>query len=259
MNLPYPELNSVLEQLTLGARSTLGDALIGVYLHGSFAMGDGDEHSDVDFLAVVREPLNAEQCAAVQTMHQQIYDGSSPWAQHLEGSYIDRKSLRKHRPGQPLYYLDNGSRDFIWSDHDNTLVVRWQLLAGGVALDGPPPSTLLLPVEVAALKAEVRATLRDWGHELLAESAQLHNRWRQAFAVVMYCRMLHTLATGRIHSKRASAEWAMQTLAAQWRDLIAAALADRPYPSLKFKQQAAAGAVKRTQDFVAYALTLILE
>lgn len=46
----FPELNRLLTDLTGSVRSALGDHFIGAYLQGSFAIGDADEDSDVDFL-----------------------------------------------------------------------------------------------------------------------------------------------------------------------------------------------------------------
>jgi predicted nucleotidyltransferase len=79
---PYPELNEVLERLTDDLQRVLGPALTALYLTGSFALGDADEGSDVDFLAVVREPLTPAQVDAVQALHQAIFKLPSPWA-HL--------------------------------------------------------------------------------------------------------------------------------------------------------------------------------
>ena len=39
-----------------GVRAVLGPNLVGVYLHGSFAVGGADEWSDADFLVVTEEP-----------------------------------------------------------------------------------------------------------------------------------------------------------------------------------------------------------
>ncbi len=39
-------------------QAALGDNFVGAYLHGSFAVGDFDQHSDVDFIIVVRTTLS---------------------------------------------------------------------------------------------------------------------------------------------------------------------------------------------------------
>lgn len=43
----FPELDDVLDRLAAAAAEVLGPELVGVYLVGSFAVGDADEHSDV--------------------------------------------------------------------------------------------------------------------------------------------------------------------------------------------------------------------
>src|SRR5438067_2158830 len=53
----FPELNQVLRTLVSWIQDTLPDAFVGFYLQGSFALGDFDDHSDVDFVVLVRDEL----------------------------------------------------------------------------------------------------------------------------------------------------------------------------------------------------------
>ena len=46
---PYPDLNGVLDAFVASVPEALGDNFCGVYLVGSFVVGDADEHIDVDF------------------------------------------------------------------------------------------------------------------------------------------------------------------------------------------------------------------
>ena len=62
MPTPYADLNAVIAELVSGAREILGENFCGAYLQGSFAVGEADEHSDVDFVVVIeRELTDAEQ------------------------------------------------------------------------------------------------------------------------------------------------------------------------------------------------------
>src|SRR5437879_3255152 len=121
---PYPQLNAVLEDLVGSVQVALGDAFVGACLQGSFAVGDFDRHSDVDFVITVRDELSDEQVGALQAIHTRVYGLDSEWAQHLEGSYFPAATLRDyHQRAKPLWYLDHGSRSLVRSDHCNTIVV----------------------------------------------------------------------------------------------------------------------------------------
>lgn len=255
---PYQDLNAVLQELLAGVRQVLGGNLVGAYLQGSFARGDFDEHSDVDFLVVVEHELTAEHEAALQALHGRIYDLSSPWAQHLEGSYITAADLRRYNPtNAPLLYIDNTSRVLERSAHDNNLVMRWTLREHGVVLAGPAPRDLVDPVAPGELRQEVAADMRDWGAKILAEPQRLNNRWYQPFAVLSYCRMLYSLETGTVASKLAGARWAQAALDPQWSGLIGRAWDERPNPSLKARQPADPADFHRTLDFIRYAISII--
>lgn len=254
---PISELNAVLQELVTSVRAILGDTFIGAYLQGSFAVGDWDTDSDVDFLIAVEQDISESGLSALQAMHARLYDLDSPWAKHLEGSYFPREILRRDDPTRrPLLYLDNGSRELVRSNHDNELVVRWVVRERGLTLAGPEPSELIDPVTADALRQEVLETMQTWADEILARRYSLDNRWAQPFAVLSYCRMLHTLHTGRIDSKLAGARWAESALEGRWASLVQRALEDRPNPSLKVRQAANSDEVRNTLEFIRYALEL---
>jgi len=209
---PYPELNSVLRDLVDSVQAVLSNNFVGAYLQGSFAVGDFDLHSDVDFIMVIEEELSHEEVLGLQGVHERIYGLDIPWAQHLEGSYFPKEVLRSYaRLGGPLWYLDHGSRSLIQSDHCNTVLVRWVVREYGVTLAGPSPALLVDPIPAETLRKEIMATIHDWGQEILANPDPFNNRFYQAFIVLNYCRMLHDLHRGFPGSKLEGAEWAKLT------------------------------------------------
>ena len=254
---PFPELNDVLQQLVSSVQAVLGETFIGAYLQGSFAVGDFDQHSDVDFIIVLAGELLEEQVAALQVMHERIYNLDSEWARHLEGSYFPAGVLRRlDQPGRQLWYLDNGSRALILSDHCNTLVVRSTVWEHGITLAGPSPQALVDPVPVEDLRAEILATIHDWGQQILADPDRFNRRFWQSFIVLSYCRMLHDLRLGRVGSKRAGAEWAKATLDPSWAGLIDRTWAGRPNPALSVRQPADPDDFERTLAFVRYVMEM---
>ena len=254
---PYPDLNQVLNALVAGVQSALGNSFIGAYLQGSFAVGDFDQHSDVDFIMVTHGELSGEQVESLQSMHVRIYSLDCAWAHHLEGSYFPQDVLRSYSErGQTLWYLDNGSRELIQSNHCNTIVVRWVMREHGVALAGPDPKLMVDPIPVAALRQEMLDTMNRWGREILADPEQINNRFYQSFAVLHYCRALHDLINGFPGSKRAGAEWAKVNLDPQWAGLIDRTWDGRPDPARSVRTPADPDDFRRTLEFVTYVMTL---
>lgn len=247
----YSELNSVLEDLVTSIEGALGDAFVGAYLQGSFAVGDFDSHSDVDFIVAVRDELSDDHVAALQAVHKRVYGLRSEWARHLEGSYFPVATLRDCRQrGKPLWYLDHGRQSLARSDHCNTLVVRCVVRERGVSLAGPSPASLVDPIPVDALRREIGDTIRDWGQQILDQPERYRNRFYQGFIVLSYCRMLHDLVDGRPGSKRAGATWAKATLDPAWSALIDRAWGGRPNPAVAVREPADAADFESTLQFV---------
>lgn len=256
---PYPELNLILSELATRAQSVLGGDFVGLYLHGSLAVGDFDEKdSDVDFLAVINDELTTEQVAGLQAMHGSIHDLDSHWAKHLEGSYLPKGLLAEPDTVgvKPLWYLDNGWRELTQSTHDNAWVVFWILHHHGVTLTGPDAKTLFGPVSAERLRREVLAVMTKWGGEMRATPDLISSVWYQSFAVITFCRMLQTLHTGEIHSKLVGVRWVQAELEPRWSGLVQRAWAERPDPSRKIRLPADGDEVRQTLDFIAYAQVL---
>ena len=252
---PYAELNAVLHVLVDGVRGALGDQLVGAYLQGSFALGDFDHHSDVDFVVAVRDELTDDQVAALQIVHARTYGIECEWARHLEGSYFPTVLLRDYRgAGSPLWYLDHGRQVLERSDHCNTALVRWVVRERGVTLTGPPASALVDPVPVAELRREIAAVMHRWGQQILDHPAPYRNRFYLGYIVLNYCRMLHDLVEGRPGSKRAGAAWAQANLDAKWSELIDRAWSSRPNPAVSVREPPDAADFESTLAFLAYIL-----
>jgi hypothetical protein len=274
---PYADLNAVLAHLVEGGQRLLGDNFIGAYLQGSFAVGDATEFSDCDFIVVTRRDLTPDQLPPFQALHAAIHElPQTYWRTAMEGSYVPAPILRRWSgtprdpPGEPrgpgwadpgmsgappraypFWYLDHGSKTLVRSEHDNTQVVRWSLREKAVVLAGPDPRELIDPVSPAALRAEVRATM-DLALALGLEPMHLV-AW-QAFWVGLYCRMLHTLATGAVHSKKAGLVWAGSALDPKWRGLIERAAAVRKGDAAQSGRPADPADAAATHDFARYAV-----
>src|SRR5260370_15552532 len=226
---PYADLNVVLCDLITRVRNVLGDNFVGAYLQGSFAVGDFDTYSDVDFLILVNQDISDDQLPPLRALHADIFKLDCAWAQHLEGSYIPKAALeRLPPPPRKFLYLDHGSTELVRSAHDDSLVVYWSLRERGITLIGPEPRSLVALVPADALRQEVFDTMHTWREQLLRNPDEMENRFYQPFAVLSYCRMLHTLESGTVESKRAGAMWAKHALDSRWHQLIHGASEAQP-------------------------------
>jgi hypothetical protein len=255
---PYAALNMVLIHFVERVRELLADNFVGAYLQGSFALGDFDERSDVDFLIVVERDMGDAEVPLLDALHTAIHDFPPPWGYRLEGSYIPTTILRRRSdtprepPGAPprppswtdpgtgiagpraypLLFLDHGARTLVRSEHDDTQVVRWVARERGIVLVGPDPRSLIDQVSTDALRSEMRETMARVAAKWSSDPTALDVRWLQAFAVGLYCRMLHTLETGAVTSKRAATRWASTALDARWKSLILSSAQARPSTAL---------------------------
>lgn len=254
---PNPEVNGLLTQMVTEAKAILGDNFLACYLQGSFAVGDWDADSDIDFITVVQRPLSDAEYKAIEAMHARIFAQASGWSQHLEGSYFPQDILKRTETRDtPLPFLDNAHNVLERSTHCNTLVVRWVTREHGITLDGPPPAEYIAPVSADALRREILATMHRWADEIYTEPQDHFSRWYQPYIVVMFCRMLHSIETGHIESKIAGIRWATSALAPEWIPLMERAWQDRPNPGIQVRLPADPQQVELTIAFVRYAVAL---
>jgi hypothetical protein len=241
---PFADLNEFLDEFVSRLRRVFAENFVGAYLVGSFALGAGDAHSDVDFIVVTEhvpdpEPLNE--------LHRELFVRDSRWATHLEGSYLPRELIRTIDPARTkVWFLDHGSQQLALDEHCNTALVRWTLFHHGVTLAGPEAGTLVDAVADDDLREEARALLsvyREWASE------PDMNGWRQPYLVLSFCRMRCTLDTARIVSKPAAVEWALVHLDSEWHELIVAAQAARAHVLGRVNEPAEPAAAARTRAF----------
>jgi predicted nucleotidyltransferase len=223
---PYPELREILNTFVHEIAAELGENLVGIYLVGSLASGDFDADSDVDFLVVTNAELTEANMKPLQEIQEKIHDMDGYPAKHLEGSYISLADLNDWRiVGQKkLFYFDNGSTAYEQSTHDNQWHVRWILRERGITLVGPKPETILKPIPITELSQEIKTAMlyvkRLFEEEIDRPLGFFNSRFGQSFVVLTYCRMLHTLHTGTVQSKKAGMKWAKQFVDPQWVGLI---------------------------------------
>jgi hypothetical protein len=259
---PYPELRQVLSIFVDEISAELRNDLVGIYLVGSIASGDFDLDSDVDFLVVTNTELTEANMKSLQGVQIKIHDIDCYPAKHLEGSYISLRDLNNWSTvGQKkLYYFDNGSTTYEESTHDNQWHVRWILRERGITLVGPKPETILQPIPLAEMRNEIKTTMfqvmKLFQDEINRPLSFWNSRFGQSFAVLTYCRMLHTLHTGTVQSKKAGVKWAKQFVDPTWIKIIDQAWKEREGVRFEIKigQRAESTLLHETLEFIKYAV-----
>src|SRR5688572_18930403 len=262
---PYPELREVLHTFVNAIKLELAENLIGVYLVGSIASGDFDLDSDVDFLVVTRTELTETNRKSLQEIQIKIHDMDYYPAKHLEGSYITIADLNDWGTvgEKKLDYFDNGSTTLEQSTHDNQWHVRWILRERGITLIGQKPETILQPIPLDKLSNEIKAAmlqvLKLFEDEIDRPLSFFNSRFGQSFTVLTYCRMLHTLHTGTVQSKKAGMQWARQFVDRRWVRIIDQAWKEREGVRFgaKIGQRAEPTLLYETLEFIKYALAQV--
>jgi hypothetical protein len=189
-------------------RDALGHHLVGVYVGGSFALGDYmPGRSDLDLAAVVRQPLPPEllDTVVVRLRHEAL---PCP-ARRLE-LVVYRLETARSASAVPDFELnlntgagipvsvqaksDPGGIGAHWFPIDRSVLSQ-----AGVALLGPPAGEVFARIAVAELTP------------VLVESVRWHRERRDdpSDAVLNACRSLRFAEEGRWSSKAAAGRWAV--------------------------------------------------
>jgi hypothetical protein len=198
----------------------------GLYLTGSVALGDFRPlASDIDFVAVTSQPLDADATAAVGRAHAR---------------------LRKQFP-RPVFEGIYATWDGLASDparcgHDP---VTWHTLARhGVAIRGPDRADLNVWTNAEGLAEWTLGNLDSYWRPLLGRTARWGERWSLAalttygavWIVLGVTRLHYTLATGEIGSKENAGRYSLRTFPEAWHRVIQESLrlrqSDRASPDL---------------------------
>lgn len=266
----HPELDKVLHELAKAYQNALGDNFVGFYIQGSLAVGDFDMTSDIDLAVIINRELTSEEQVTVQKVHTSFRNRDNRWVQHLEYSFFPLPKFIQHSSryengkindseDRKLWYFDNGARTMEKSDHDNTLVVRWEIREKGITVIGPDPKTLIDPITPDDLRREIKEFHAGWTPGFIANPDIWENRFYQVFFVLHFSRALQDLEEGKITSKKEAMIWAKKNLDPKWYDLIDYSWNERKDESISIKQPANKEKWKETLEFAKYALEKIRE
>ena len=191
------------ERLASRCCDVLGDAVVAVILHGSLTLGDFvPGRSDVDLLAIVEEPLDNEQLAALRT----TLDRPAP-------TRVDLRVVTRATAASPTRtaVLDAGfvmrpGKELdpeVRAAHEPDLLAELSIArAHGRSIAGRPPASVIGPVPAEWLMAIGDRQLAAW------ESLTDDTRYAELM-VLTACRVWRFAAEGVHCSKTAAGRWAL--------------------------------------------------
>ena len=233
---PHPDVNEILTLLFSDVQKILGNQFIGMYLFGSLANGDFDEHSDIDVLVVTDQGISQSTFSALQELHKRINTIDSPWAVQIEASYMPQGALRRFDPANNIHpHMDRGDNEVLhWMSHESDWIIQRHILRErGIVIKGPDLRTLIDPVSSDELRKAVLNVLPLWVKPILEDPSLIKKRGYQSYCVLTLCRMLYTVKHGEILSKPGAAKWALEQMDPEWKPLIERALVGRQNSDLE--------------------------
>lgn len=210
-----------------GLSVALGDELLGVYLHGSLAMGCfNPQRGDIDLLAVTRGRL--DRTARPRLARLLLQQSGVPSGMEL--SVLSRDDLQPWR--HPAPYEFHYSEDWrertqarldagMWPEGedpstDPDLAAHITVtLARGVRLWGQPPADTLPEVPAADYAAAIVEDFQ-WGRGLLGVNP--------VYFVLNACRVRAFVQEGRVLSKDEGGVWGLSHLPAEMTPVVGQAL-----------------------------------
>lgn len=221
-------IQAQVERYVADVRAMLGDELVGVYLHGSLAMGCfNPAQSDLDLLVITRAPMSLATKRDVADHLLRISRQPSP----IEVSFLALTMLSpwRHPPPFDFHYSEMWrgayTRDLAgegwrsWNARErrdpdlsaHITVVRQR----GIALYGPPAISVFPEVPEADYLAAIVSDVTEALDRIYADPV---------YAILNACRTLAFLQTRRVLSKAEGGHWALEHLPPMMRPLVQQAL-----------------------------------
>lgn len=190
-------------------RDTVGDAVVGIYLHGSGVIGGLRPTSDLDVIAVSARGLThaeKEQLAARLA-------AISKKPRSVDFDLVVQSEIRPWRYPPPFdfHYSDwwPGMRDR--DTNIDLAVLITMLLAADMPLYGPAPATVFDPVPEEDFRQATLAAVGDLMRKIESDTRNV---------LLTLARIWTSLQTGDVLPKDQAATWALERMPAEHRPVL---------------------------------------
>lgn len=245
---PYPEVNALLDDLLVRFHDIFGDELVSVYLHGSLIVGDFDETcSDLDLLVVLARDVDAGLFAKLDAMHKDMLSRYPEWDNRLDIDYVSRSALRQFKTERhPMAVITPGDAFAIIDAGADWLLSWYPILQKSVTLFGPAPDKIIPAITTAEWRKSIRAHVAHYRERVEHGDPNLP----QAYLVLLLCRALYSLETGKQTSKVGAGQWALERYTDHAEAITSALKYRRPQDEANADFQARLPETRRFYHFV---------
>ena len=221
--MPY---QSILDEIINKSKEILGKNLIGIYLHGSMAMGCfNPDKSDIDLIIVIEDDISDAQ-KLVLMEHIVLLNRQAP-RKGLEISVVKRQYCKPfvyptpfelHFSPAHLQWFQNAPQDYVekMKGEDIDLAAHFTIIREyGIVLWGEKIEEVFAPVPRENYLASICADVENATDVILEEPV---------YIILNLCRVLAFVKDGLYLSKEKGGRWGMEHLPSEYRPVIAQAL-----------------------------------
>ncbi|WP_346888452.1 aminoglycoside adenylyltransferase domain-containing protein [Clostridium sp. UBA1056] len=217
-------VTAILENIVNSYKNILNNNLIGIYLHGSLVMNCfNPDISDIDFLVIVREPLDvSNKRKLIDILLEISKDGPG---KGFEMSVILEKDAKNFRYPTPyiLHYSNlhkaNYESDYNYlceDGEDSDLAAHITvIMARGICIYGKPREEVFSPIPRNYYLKSVYNDIEDSRKEII---------FSPVYKTLNLCRVLYYLKEGYISSKKEGGQWACSNLPKEYINTVEEAL-----------------------------------
>jgi predicted nucleotidyltransferase len=218
-------VQQLLSALAENLKSLLGSRLIGIYIHGSLAMGGFTfQRSDIDILIVVQDSLSVE---TKREIIRELFKISSQAPEKgLELSIITLDAVRNFDyPTLYELHFSNAWKERYLKDEVNLEIDRYDpdlaahfmiTFHRGFCLVGEPIKEVFMEIPDLYYRESILADAHDCIDHITANPI---------YSILNLCRVLAYITDKRITSKLEGAEWGLTHISLKYHLLIQQALA----------------------------------
>ena len=220
---PLQCATNLLDDLASKLRVDLGQNVVGLYAYGSITQNAFDpRRSDLDCVAVIRRRLSPVVVSRFRTSLTRL-NARHPWKRRLQLTILIQRELLQPSADGWLYQFGRLSR----TGSDGNPIIWANILESGQVVFGPDPHTFVPRITPALMRAALDREIGYLRTELVTKRTSV---WRnratyRRYAALTACRILYTLKTGRVVSKRKAALWALRRLPSTHRPIVRHAIA----------------------------------